>query len=182
MTLVTRTSAAGCRLRATRGYANPQGAIARHELKMDAPPVTLHAATGADLAFARRIYLETMRYVTDRLPDFDEARHVARFAERFLPEEVSIVVCGCQDVGWLQVQEGTEAILLKQIYLEPTFQGRGIGSRLLLDLADRARRAQKPLKLGVVKINRAVRLYRRLGFAVTAEDACKYYMQKDPGA
>jgi hypothetical protein len=37
-----------------------------------------------------------MRYIMDQLPDFDEERHMARFAERFVPDEVSMVVAGQQ--------------------------------------------------------------------------------------
>jgi GNAT superfamily N-acetyltransferase len=152
----------------------------RHGLAMNSPPITLRSADIEDLAFARQIYFETMRYITDQLPDFDAAQHAARFAERFLPQEVCIIVRGGKDIGWLQVQEANTEIFLKQIFLEPTAQGQGIGSRLLLDLADRARRANKPLRLGVVKLNPAVRLYQRHGFAITGEDAFKYYMEKAP--
>ncbi len=147
---------------------------------MNASPITLRPARIEDLAFARQIYFETMRYITDRLPDFDAERHALRFAERFLPQEVRIVVRGGKDIGWLQVHEASDEIFLKQIFLEAAAQGHGIGSRLLLDLIARARRANKPLRLGVVKINPAVRLYQRHGFTITAEDDFKYYMEKAP--
>jgi len=143
-------------------------------------PIALRPASIEDLAFARQIYLETMRYITDRLADFDEARHVARFAERFLPEEVRIVVRDTEDIGWLQVADTADEILIKQIFLKPAFQRQGIGSRLLADLVDRARRAHKPLRLGVVKFNPAVRLYQRHGFTIASEDGFKYYMEKRP--
>jgi GNAT superfamily N-acetyltransferase len=147
---------------------------------MTGPAITLRAATIEDLAFASRLYLETMRYITDRLPDFDEARHMANFAERFLPDEVQIIVESNTDIGWLQVRETEEEIFLKQMFLQPAAQGRGIGSRLLADLIARGRPANKPVRLGVVKINPAVRLYRRFGFAITSEDDFKYYMEKRP--
>jgi GNAT superfamily N-acetyltransferase len=147
---------------------------------MNSPLITLRPARIEDLAFARQIYFETMRYITDRLPDFDAERHALRFAERFLPQEVRIVVRDGKDIGWLQVHEASDEIFLKQIFLEPAAQGQGIGSRLLLDLVARARGANKPLRLGVVKINPAVRLYQRHGFTITSEDAFKYYMEHAP--
>jgi ribosomal protein S18 acetylase RimI-like enzyme len=56
----------------------------------------------------------------------------------------------------------------------------GIGSRLLADVIERGRLAKKPVRLGVVKINPAVRLYERHGFTITSEDDFKFYMEKRP--
>jgi GNAT superfamily N-acetyltransferase len=147
---------------------------------MSEMPFTLRPAACDDLAFASGIYLETMRYVTDRLPDFDEATHMAGFADRFRPEEVRIVVQDGKDVGWLQVSETDDEIFLKQVFLQPESQGRGIGSGLVMDLIERGRRVGKPVRLGVVKINRAVRLYERLGFGIVSEDHLKFYMERSP--
>lgn len=142
--------------------------------------VTLRAATIKDLGFAGQVYLETMRYITDRLPQFDEGQHMARFAERFLPDEVNIVVAAGEDIGWPQVSETEHEIFLKQVFLQPACQGRGIGSQLIADLIERGRQTRKPIRLGVVKNNPAVQLYRRLGFQLTSEDEFKYYMEKGP--
>ena len=141
---------------------------------------SLRAATIDDLPSARDIYLGTMRYITDRLSDWDEARHMAQFAERFILDEVRIIVSDNEDVGWLQVGESDDEIFLKQISLQPRSQRRGIGSRLIADLLERARRTGKPVRLGVVKINPAVELYRRHGFVITSEDEFKLYMEKPP--
>ena len=147
---------------------------------MTHPVITLRAATIEDLHFARQLYLETMRYITDRLPDFDEARLTASLTEPFLPHEVRIIVAEDKDIGWLQVSEADDQIFLKQMFLQPAWQRRGIGSRLLTELIECGRQAGKPVKLGVVKINPATRLYRRFGFAITSEDNFKYYMEKRP--
>ena len=60
--------------------------------------LSLRAATQADLPFARELYFGTMRYVTNQLPNWDEARQVARFAEQFLSGEVHIIVRDGADV------------------------------------------------------------------------------------
>ena len=105
-----------------------------------------------------------MRYVTDRLTGFDETLHEANFTERFLPDEVRIIVRRNKDVSWLQVSDTDGEIFLKQMFLQPASQGQGIGSRLLADLIERGRRANKAVRLGVVKINPAMQLYQRFGF------------------
>ena len=85
-----------------------------------------------------------------------------------------------RDIGWLQVAETADEIFLKQMFLRPASQRQGIGSRLLADLIARGRQTNKPVRLGVVKINPAVRLYRRFGFIITSQDDFKYYMEKSP--
>jgi len=52
----------------------------------------LRAAAIGDLGFAWQVYIEPMRYVTDRLTSFDETSHEANFTERFLPDQVRIMV------------------------------------------------------------------------------------------
>jgi GNAT superfamily N-acetyltransferase len=141
---------------------------------------SLRTATSDDLAFAWQLYRETMRYITERLPDFDEARHKANFVKGFVPEEVSIIVYGSKDIGWLQVSESAHEIFLKQMFLQTAFQRQGIGSRMLADLIERGRRARKPLRLGVVKINPAIRLYQRHGFTIASQDDFKFYMERQP--
>jgi ribosomal protein S18 acetylase RimI-like enzyme len=60
---------------------------------------------------------------------------------------------------------GDEEIFLLLVELSPTHQGRGIGSRLIQQLLDRAAVEGKPLALNVLEVNRrAYALYRRLGF------------------
>src|SRR6266852_9515439 len=125
--------------------------------------ISLRSATAEDLPFARDIYLGAMRYITDRLPDWDEARHIANFAERFLLDEVRIIVQDEKDVGWLQASETEDEIFLKQIFLQPGSQRQGIGSKLIADLVERGSQTSKAVRLGVVKINPAVALYKRHG-------------------
>ena len=49
-------------------------------------------------------------------------------------------------------------------------------------LIGEAARLDQAVRLAVVKINPALRLYERLGFHTTHEDARKFYMKRDPGS
>jgi len=48
----------------------------------------------------------------------------------------------------------------------PERRGRGLGEALLRDLMDEAAAAGKDVSIHVEKLNPAMRLYRRLGFAI----------------
>ena len=115
---------------------------------MTGPAIALRGARIEDVEFASRLYLETMRYIMDRLPDFEEARHMANFAEQFLPEETRIVVEDNKDIGWFQVAETADEMFVKQMFLRQASQRQGIGSRLLADLIARGRQTNKPVRLG----------------------------------
>jgi ribosomal protein S18 acetylase RimI-like enzyme len=142
--------------------------------------IILRPATAADLAFARALYLDNMREVTERILAWDEAKQTASFDARFVLDEVSIVRVDEEEIGWMQVAESDGEFFLKQFFIAPRFQRRGIGTRLLQDLIVRAAQTRKAVTLGVVKGNPARSLYERHGFHVTSEDQFKVYMEKEP--
>ena len=141
--------------------------------------ISLRRAEAGDLAFARGIYFETMRWIIERLFGWDEAREVAKFAAQFIPSEVCIIRIDGEDIGWLQIEERPDSIFLKQLYVAPSHQRRGIGGAVLDGLLATAQAKGKPVELGVVKINPARALYDRHGFRVTHEDEYKVYMRRD---
>ena len=62
---------------------------------------------------------------------------------------------------------GEVDIELRNDFLLPEFQRRGIGSRLVTDVHGLARSKGKGVRLTVIRCNPAKKLYDRLGFAVT---------------
>jgi GNAT superfamily N-acetyltransferase len=72
------------------------------------------------------------------------------------------------------------AFFVAQLFVDDPFQGRGIGTEVMNRLIGEATRFNQAVRLAVVKINPALRLYERLGFHVTHEDDRKFYMKRDP--
>ena len=64
--------------------------------------------------------------------------------------------------------------------MDGAFQGRGIGTQVMKQLIGEAATAGQAVCLDVVKINRALRLYERLGFRITGEEERKFYMRREP--
>ena len=89
-----------------------------------------------------------------------------------------MVMMNGQVIGWLQTAPTDDALFLAQLFIDTSFQRRGIGSRLMRILIEEAARENKAVTLGVVKTNPARRLYERLGFSVTHEDQYKFYMRR----
>lgn len=59
---------------------------------------------------------------------------------------------------------------LIDIAILPAYRCQGIGTRLLRELQSAAARAGRPVTLNVLATNPALRLYQRLGFAITGQD------------
>jgi GNAT superfamily N-acetyltransferase len=142
--------------------------------------VSLRPACLDDLAFARTIYFETMRWTIERLFGWDEQSQKEKFTAQFNVAASQIIVADGKDVGWVQAKVDEAALWLQSLYVIPAMQRRGIGTEVLTRLIGRARSERKTLTLSVVKINPAIHLYERHGFKISHEDDYKFHMRLDP--
>jgi len=90
---------------------------------------------------------------------------------------VDDVIAGLLDVAWRP-----DAVHLVRIEIDPSFQGRGIGTRIVVDVLAEARRRGLPVRLDVFIANPARRLYERLGFHETGRDGPSVSMEWQPVA
>jgi len=134
-----------------------------------------------DFAFCWPIYRDAMRpLVLEYMAWNDTAQ---RDAVKAVLADVgaSILVDGGSDAGWLHVTESRHLIHLGDLYLAPEARNKGLGTRFLKWMSERARRKHKDLTLEVMKNNRARFLYHRLGFGTVATEAYKFTLKLDAG-
>lgn len=139
--------------------------------------VVTRPATEVDLPFIESSYLSTQKPHLKELPDFDEGRLIQRFRKTLALGDVEIIVRNGDDIGWVQLTMTTDMIEIAQLHLAPAYQNMKIGSTIIQDVLDEASSSGRMVKLAVLKGNRAVLLYERLGFEVRDEDDIKYYMR-----
>jgi GNAT superfamily N-acetyltransferase len=161
----------------TEGTVSLEKNCGRHEKPVN---IKLRAACGADFAFARDVYFETMRWIIVRLFGWDEVRECKNFAQFFKLDEVRIISADGQDVGRIQEQIEDTTINLGSFYPTPGMQRQGVGTQVLQILLAHARNRVKAITLAVVKINPAVHFYKKHGFRITHEDEQKFYMRANP--
>ncbi len=96
---------------------------------------------------------------------WDEAWQIAHFHEHFDPSKRLVISCEDDDIGFLDLEVKQGMFDLQNIEIDPAYQGRGIGTRVIrLVLADAEARCL-PVRPQVLKVNpRARRLYEQLGF------------------
>ncbi|PCE34182.1 GNAT family N-acetyltransferase [Burkholderia ubonensis] len=132
------------------------------------PPITLRAATPADIPFLLSLRKLTMTAHLQRagVPTDDDTHH-RRIQANF--EDAKIICDGAESIGLLKLSRATDEWHLHQIQVLPAHQGKGIGNALLRDVLAEATCAGVPVSLSVLQGNPARHLYEHLGFRVITE-------------
>lgn len=92
------------------------------------------------------------------------------YAAQYPNVSYQIISCSGVQVGHVLVAREKERIRLVDLAVLPSHRNRGVGTTIIRQLQQEASTAEKPLKLHVMKSNRAIRLYERLGFRQIAEN------------
>jgi ribosomal protein S18 acetylase RimI-like enzyme len=142
--------------------------------------IFLRQASDRDFDYCKRLYFEEMEWIIQQL-QLDRAAQATGFQQQWNLTQVRIITLDGSDVGGLQNIEQEGDLFLGQLFVDRVFQRRGIGTNVMKCLMSEAERAHQAMRLSVVKISPAVKLYERLGFQVIREDDRKFYMKRDPG-
>lgn len=107
------------------------------------------------------------------LPVSDEA-HLQRIEYQF--EHATIIEINKRAIGLVKVHRQANNIELIQIQVAPSYQGKGIGRRILNELIKEAIHSQKTITLSVLKTNQAKSLYLSVGFKIVGENDHSHLM------
>jgi ribosomal protein S18 acetylase RimI-like enzyme len=102
------------------------------------------------------------------------------YAGMFPHGSFNVILLNQQPVGRIVVSRGDIEFRVVDMALLPAFRGRGVGTFLLRELIAEAARANKPVRLHVLKMSRATRLYERLGFVRFGEEGFHDQMEWRP--
>jgi ribosomal protein S18 acetylase RimI-like enzyme len=131
-------------------------------------------------AGTRREELEAMGWPAEMREAFVRMQFNAQrqgYHASFPRAEFAIVLLEGQPVGRIIIDRAENEFLVVDIALLPQHRGRGIGTTLMSDLLREAAAAKKPVRLSVLKGQRAFRWYQRLGFAKTGEVGVRDQME-----
>ena len=144
--------------------------------------VELRPWTRDDLDWGFEVHRQALGPYVAATWGWDDAEQRVAWEQRAAIGRQAVLVDG-QRAGFFNAAERDDGFWISNIELLPEFQCRGIGTRLLQGVLDRADDAGKPVGLRVLRVNPARKLYERLGFAVVSEDDTHYYMGRPvPGA
>ncbi|KQV32312.1 hypothetical protein ASC97_01575 [Rhizobium sp. Root1203] len=99
-------------------------------------------------------------------------------------DDCQIIANDGHDVGCVTVEKHSDHLWLDELFIEPAFQRRGIGSKILWSVIADAEGLETPLRLSVLTTNPALDFYLRHGFRIHQETAERQYLvrQCDPAA
>jgi ribosomal protein S18 acetylase RimI-like enzyme len=139
-------------------------------------------ATDADTDFALATHHAAYREVVElQFGSWDEQSQDLFFAADWQPDSVEIICVEGARCGYWQVEVRDLDIHVRELVVHPTCQGRGIATNLLMGLRAAALERGKPIRLGTFHRNRAVNLYRRLGFREIGSTDTHVLMEWAPG-
>jgi ribosomal protein S18 acetylase RimI-like enzyme len=138
--------------------------------------LTLRKATPNDREFA---YCAKRAAFKEYMEGWDEDEQRQLHAQRFGAQDFRVINLAGTDVGIIAVVVTPDCLTVKQLFLFPEHQGKGIGHRCMLLILEEARQLGLPVRLRVMKVNpRAWAFYQRLGFVRTGETATHYLMER----
>ncbi len=102
------------------------------------------------------------------------------YLAQFPMADFTIILRGEHPIGRLYIERRADETRGIDIALLPEFQQAGIGTTILQGLLAEAARTGRPFRIHVEKLNRAQRLYERLGFTTLDDDGVYLFMEWRP--
>ncbi len=144
--------------------------------------IALRPAYSHDYAFALELYFGAIKPLARAWMEWVDQKQEAHFASLWRPADTRIITLGGQeDIGWIEFRQIGDEIFLKQLYISPAYQRRGIGSGVMRLLLEERGRTAKSLALFVLKNNPAFGFYKRHAFDVVRETPTTFVMRREMG-
>jgi GNAT superfamily N-acetyltransferase len=140
--------------------------------------VVLRPALADDVEWIAELRADVLRADLERLGRYDETRVRQRFREAFEPAQTRIIVVDAIEVGSVALRSDGETRWLEHFYIATSYQGRGVGGRVLGMVLDDT----GPYRLNVLRGSPARRLYERYGFVLDTQDDVDVFMTLDRAA
>ncbi|MFZ3008472.1 MAG: GNAT family N-acetyltransferase [Phenylobacterium sp.] len=125
---------------------------------------TFHPASPSDLETLVALRITALRESLERVGRFTPERARARFIESFRPEHTRLIRVGGALAGCVAFGPRGPGWEIEHFYLDPAFQGAGLGGAVMAALLAEADAAGREVRLTVLRDSDANRFYARFGF------------------
>ena len=143
---------------------------------MNKTSFTFKKASEEDMEFLLWLRKETMvEHYIKAGKEVNEENLLGRIKDNF--EHAKIILLNNQKIGLLKVAKNKTEIEIHQIQIAPNYQNKGIGKQIIQSILQEASAKKIPVKLSVLKVNKAQTLYKNLGFAIYDENEYSYFMK-----
>jgi ribosomal protein S18 acetylase RimI-like enzyme len=134
-------------------------------------------ATKHDKAAIFDLYCQVMKEYIAEIWGWDQEWQENDFTKHFSPGNITVVREENKVIGYSQIEDQGNQLYIRMLLLLPNQQRKGIGSRLLNAVIEKANAQSKGIALQVFKVNeRARRFYEYHGFQVQGETPSSFTM------
>lgn len=127
--------------------------------------ITKRPGVGTDVEFARSVHHRAYRdVVVAQYGRWNEEAQDGFFLAAWSLARHDVILCDDVRCGYMCAEDRDDDIHVRELVIDPDFQGKGIGTHILRDVIERAIARGVPVRLATHRLNRAVNLYLRLGF------------------
>ena len=149
--------------------------------------ISTRPVTPDDDPFLRRVYkssrgddLRELHWEEDRIDEFLDMQYDAErkfFENDYRKATNQIIALDGQPAGRLIVERRDHEIRCVDLSLLPEHRNQGVGTFIINTLQSEATAANLPLRMQVIRFNRAVNLFERMGFVRTSETGTHFQME-----
>ncbi|PKK36730.1 hypothetical protein BWI96_10140 [Siphonobacter sp. SORGH_AS_0500] len=131
-----------------------------------------------DFELTFRIKTNSTRQLVEKIWGWDNTVQLEFHKRQFDPNKIKIIINENHEVGYISTLVNDYSIFIESILIETSFQGKKIGTKVLLDVIKNAIEQKKNIELQVFKINdRAKKLYESLNFQTVGQTELHYKMR-----
>ncbi len=151
------------------------------------PAISLRPSTVEDLEFLFQVYADTRAEELSVVPWSVEQKatflrmqfHAQHkyYHENFKDAAFDLIIENDVPIGRLYVHRTKNVLNVVDITVLPAWRGKGIGGGIMRALIDEAKAIGQVVKIYVEHNNRAMLLYRKLGFVQTGTEGVYYAME-----
>lgn len=138
--------------------------------------IGFRSAVENDIGLLYALHVATMKEYVNQTWGWNDAFQESVFRKNYIPAEIQIITYDGKDMGMFSVEERDEDVFLRAIEVHPEYQRKGIATAIINSIIREGVQKTKPVRLYVLKVNPAKRLYERLGFSVVEETSTHYIM------
>lgn len=134
-------------------------------------------ASQDDYEAAYKIKKDALQSYVEKTWGWNEEFQRNYHEKHFEPINLKIIEVKNEPIGSLKFIKEKDHIFLSELFIMQAYQSKKIGSRIIKDYIKKSIAEKKTVRLQVLRINeRAVNLYKKLGFEIYEKDNVYYKM------
>ncbi len=139
--------------------------------------LSFQQATKSDRTAIFDLYCQVMKGFIIEIWGWDEEWQENDFIKHFCPGNITVVWEENKAIGYSQIEDQGDQLYIRMLLLLPSHRSKGIGSRLLNAVIEKAKAQSKNIALQVFKVNEQAKMfYEYHGFQIQGETPYSFIM------